>query len=308
MDPDHEDRRAKIAKKEQDKGRSRLGKVHKKRLHILFDPDIKAFQGWEAVVEPWSLATCEKFIDWCHIGKAFPPSCHVIHRKHNVANLKYYTWPEFKERCIQVHQFLYEQPNVKSNYIILSILRMVYAEVALLKMVNWMTMRSSSTTKMIIPMSPDIPRVRKYLDGGLRRMMDHAVISDEQVNWSCTSSDDVLTGCEPEIRCEKGDVIKCAWLNNTLLDMVVQDEVKSTELHVEIAVEVQGQEPLEFLLHTEAIEEEPHPNDNAKHILELQEELCRARARIEEQNKHIEDLQSELLVKDELIRAMQEKH
>jgi hypothetical protein len=23
------------------------------------------------VVEPWSLATCEKFIEWCHIGKAF---------------------------------------------------------------------------------------------------------------------------------------------------------------------------------------------------------------------------------------------
>jgi hypothetical protein len=51
MDPDHEDRWAKIAKKEQDKGRRRLGKVHKKRLYILFDPDIRAFQGWEAVVE-----------------------------------------------------------------------------------------------------------------------------------------------------------------------------------------------------------------------------------------------------------------
>jgi cell division protein FtsL len=55
-------------------------------------------------------------------------------------------------------------------------------------------------------------------------------------------------------------------------------------------------------------EGEPHPNDNTKHILELQEELRRARARIEEQKKHIEDLQSELLVEDELIRAMQEKH
>jgi hypothetical protein len=100
--------------------------VHKKRLHILFDSDIKAFQGWEAVVELWSLATCEKFIEWWHIKKAFPPSHHEIHRKYNVANLKYCTWPEFKEQCIQVHQFLYDQPNVKSNSIILSILRMVY--------------------------------------------------------------------------------------------------------------------------------------------------------------------------------------
>jgi hypothetical protein len=98
MDDDHEDHRAaKIAKNKQDKERRRLEKVHKKRLHFLFDLDIKAFQGWEAVVEPWSLAICEKFIEWCHIGKAFPPSRHEIHRKHNIANLKYCTWLKFKE-------------------------------------------------------------------------------------------------------------------------------------------------------------------------------------------------------------------
>ena len=121
-------------------------------------------------------------------------------------------------------------------------------------------------------------------------------------------SDDDQTKCEPEIRREKEDVIKCAWLNNTLLNMVAQDEVNSIEIHVEIAVEVQGQKPLEFLPYTEPNEGELHPNDNAKHILELQEELRRSWARIEEQKKHIEDLQSELLVKDELIRAIQEKN
>jgi hypothetical protein len=51
MGLEYEDQRAKIAKREQDKGRRRPRKVQKKRLHILFDPDIKAFQGWEAVVE-----------------------------------------------------------------------------------------------------------------------------------------------------------------------------------------------------------------------------------------------------------------
>jgi hypothetical protein len=55
---------------------------------------------------------------------------------------------------------------------------------------------------------------------------------------SYTSSDDDQTGYEPEIRREKEDAIKCAWLNNALLDMVAQDEINSTELHVEIAVEV----------------------------------------------------------------------
>jgi hypothetical protein len=39
-----------------------------------------------------------------------------------------------------------------------------------------------------------------------------------------------------------------------------------------------------------AIEDEPHPNDNVEYILQLQEELRRARVRIEEQTKHIEDL------------------
>ena len=213
-------------------------------------------------------------------------------------------WPKYKEQCIQVHQFLYDEANVKSNTIILSILRMVYAKVALLKKVNWMTMRSSSTTKMIISMSPNIPQVWKYLDGRLEKIMDHAIVSDDQVNWSYTSSDDDQTGCEPKIRHEKEDIIKSAWLDNTLLDMVVQNEVNSTELHVDITMEVQGQDPLEFLPHIEALEEEPHPNDNVKHILELQEELRRTRATIEEQKKHIEDLQSALLVKDGLIRAM----
>ena len=100
-------------------------------------------------------------------------------------------------------------------------------------------------------------------------MMDHVVVSNEQANWSWTSSDDDLIECLPKIRREKKDVIKCAWLNYTLLDMVAQDEVKSTELHVEIAIEAQGQESLAFLPHSKAIEEEPHPNNNAKHILEL---------------------------------------
>jgi hypothetical protein len=113
-------------------------------------------------------------------------------------------------------------------------------------------------------------------------MMDHAVVSNEQVDWSCTSSDDDQIGCEPEIRREIEVAIKCAWLNKTLLAMVAQDQDNSTELQVDIAMEVQGQDPLEFLPLTEAIEDEPHPSDNTEHILQLQKELRRARARIEE--------------------------
>jgi hypothetical protein len=95
-------------------------------------------------------------------------------------------------------------------------------------------------------------------------------------------SDDDQTGCEPKIRCEKEVTNKCAWLNKTLLDMVAQDQDNSMELEVDITVEVQGQDPLEFPPLTEAIEDEPHPNNNDEYILQLQEELRRARVRIEE--------------------------
>jgi hypothetical protein len=62
--------------------------------------------------------------------------------------------------------------------------------------------------------------------------------------------------------------------------MVAQDQDNSTKLQVDIVVEVQGQDPLDFLPLIEAIEDEPHPNENAEHILQLQEELHRVRARI----------------------------
>jgi hypothetical protein len=120
-----------------------------------------------------------------------------------VANLKYYMQPKFKQRCIQVHQYLYDKPNVKSNAIILSILRMVYAEIALGKIVNWMIMRRSSKFKFIVSSMPNIPREQKFIDGGLGRMMDHVIVRNEQVEWSCTSSDDDQTGCELEVRREK---------------------------------------------------------------------------------------------------------
>jgi hypothetical protein len=56
----------------------------------------------------------------------------------------------------------------------------------------------------------------------------------------------------------------------------------------------------------EVIQEEPHSNNNAKYILELEEELGRARATTKEQTKLIEDLQSQLLAKDELISLLQQ--
>jgi hypothetical protein len=120
---------------------------------------------------------------------------------------------------------------------------MVYAEIALLKKVNWMTMKASFTSKITISTTLDIYGERKFIDEGLRKMMDHAIIRTKQVEWSCTSSDDDQIGYVPEVRCQKKVTIKCTWLDNALLDMVVQDEEQSMELHVDIATEYQGEGP-----------------------------------------------------------------
>ena len=40
---------------------------------------------------------------------------------------------------------------MKSNFVILSILRMVYAEIALEKKVDWMRMRAPFISKIIVP-------------------------------------------------------------------------------------------------------------------------------------------------------------
>jgi hypothetical protein len=74
-------------------------------------------------------------------------------------------------------------------------------------------------------------------------MMDHVAVSNEHVEWSCTSSDDDQTRYEPEVRHEKEVIIKCAWLDKTLLDMVAQDQEHSMELQVDIAMEILGQVP-----------------------------------------------------------------
>jgi hypothetical protein len=62
-----------------------------------------------------------------------------------------------------------------------------------------MTIRSSSMSKIIVPTIRDILVEWKFIGGGLERMMDHAVISAEQVEWSYTSSDDDQTGCAPKV-------------------------------------------------------------------------------------------------------------
>ncbi len=212
------------APRKRDIGRRRKASLPKKRLHILIDPNAKAFSNWENVQGVWTFADCEKYIDWCHIGKAFPLQRHSKHRARRVANMKFCTNAELLERCIQVCQHLYNEPIIPRNEVTISILRMVYAEVELGRVVDWSTIRHSVKTKFTMPGSPSIPWTRKFSEGGLGKTMATKVVEEEDIQWSDTSSDDSNTGCPTEVRSNIEQEFKGKWLICTLNGMAEVDE------------------------------------------------------------------------------------
>ena len=152
-------------KAEKDKLRQRPGKKDRKRLKVLLNPAKKAFKGWEDVPEPWMTSDCEEYLEWCHVSKMFPVSRHRNHIHSDKVNLRYCSNEAFKERCIEVYQYLYRRPDIIRNEVGKGICRMVYAEIALQKRVDW---RSFKTTKsMHRPQEMDIPRGRLYPDRGI---------------------------------------------------------------------------------------------------------------------------------------------
>lgn len=141
-------------KREKDKNRARHGKLQKKRMHVFNNPAKIAFRGWEDEPSPWSLITCEDYIEWCHLSKLFAPHRHLINRRMNKANLKYCTNEEFKRRALQAHQYLYEVEFMPRNDCPLYLCRMVYAEVILKKRVDWRSVRKT----------PKMPKVWILMD------------------------------------------------------------------------------------------------------------------------------------------------
>jgi hypothetical protein len=141
-------------KREKDKNRPRHGKLQKKRMHVFNNPRKVAFEGWEDEPSPWSLITCEDYIEWCHLSKLFAPHRHLINRRMNKANLKYCSNEEFRTRALQAHQYLYDIELMPRNDCPLYLARMVYAEVILKKRVDWKTVRKT----------PKMPRVWMHMD------------------------------------------------------------------------------------------------------------------------------------------------
>jgi hypothetical protein len=104
MDRQCQKTEAELRKEEADKHRERRGAFQRKKLHVLQNPKKLAFRGWKDVPEPWTLAN---YCEWCHIGKVFPEDRHNKHQRFSKANLKYCLDVEFKQRCIEVYQVLY---------------------------------------------------------------------------------------------------------------------------------------------------------------------------------------------------------
>ena len=74
---------------------------------------------------------------------------------------------DFLERCIEVYQHLYNTAFVQRNDVLLFICRMVYAEVVMERAVDWTSIKS--TPKIIMLEGPEIPRERKFQNGGLKK-------------------------------------------------------------------------------------------------------------------------------------------
>jgi hypothetical protein len=166
MDRQRQKTEAELCKEEGIKHRERRGAFQRKRLHVLRNPEKLAFKGWKDVLEPWTLANCCEYIEWCHIGKVFPEDRHNKHWRFSKANLMYCLNVEFKQRCIEVYQVLYNHEFVYKNEASLTICRMVWAKLKLGKMVDWRTLKAA--LDIHIPTERDIPQgVLKFPGGGL---------------------------------------------------------------------------------------------------------------------------------------------
>jgi hypothetical protein len=181
-----------LRKAENDKKRKRRGNPQRKRLHVLQNSKKLAFQGWQDEPDMWTMATCELYIEWCHIDKKFPLSRHHINRHTNKANLKYCECPIFKQRCIEVYQVLYGTPCVDRNEVALFLARGVYAEVALGKRVDWTTVKEGKHVTR--PLTSDIPRgILRFPDapnGGMAVTRSTTKAMEDATYHSATSEED----------------------------------------------------------------------------------------------------------------------
>ena len=85
---------------QRDRTREQRGKLCRKRLKVLDNPEKLALREWIDIPEPWTFEHCKQYIEWCHVGKAFKRERYLAHHSANKANLRFCEHPDFLERCI----------------------------------------------------------------------------------------------------------------------------------------------------------------------------------------------------------------
>ena len=148
-----------------DRRRERRDQLYRKRMKVLNNAEKLAFREWKDVLEPWTYKKYKKYIEGCHVGKAFNQDWYLAYRLAGKANLKFYKNPDFLERCIHVYQYLFNKKKVEHNEVNYKLCHMVWAEIALEKKIDWHSYGVDA--RVTLPPSGDIPRTCKYPNRGL---------------------------------------------------------------------------------------------------------------------------------------------
>ena len=98
--------------------------------------------------------------------EGLPEERHNKHWRFSKANLKYYPNLEFKQQYIKVYQVLYNHATMHKNEGSFTVYQMVWTELKLRKVVNWMTLKAAPNIH--IPTQRDILQgVLKFPKGGV---------------------------------------------------------------------------------------------------------------------------------------------
>jgi hypothetical protein len=120
------------------------------------------------------------------------------------------------------------------NKVLLSIHRMVYAEVELGKVVDWKTIKIQPKSLMIAPTEQFISPGKKFTHGGLRKKMPKQEVDNTRVVWSDPLSNDEHTSCGPLERHQIEANIMEKMLENTHNDMVDNEDIEMPYLLLSI--------------------------------------------------------------------------
>ena len=135
------------------------GLGHELRLDVLMNSNIKAEHGWEEVSTPyWSFRTCKRYVKMYHIGKLWPPECHVLHNKEYCFKPATCLNAHFVHRSMEVWRALFGHKPMSKGKINYSLACMVYAEIVLGRKVEWNTYPRTTAAPVQLPFyEKDIP-------------------------------------------------------------------------------------------------------------------------------------------------------